>query len=89
MVARVRLSIYKPNRTLPQQELLFDYGTKPTVDFGLQTVRPKGGFPFTPEETQLFVLTSSSGAAAMSNEVRLAPYQELANLVAAIPWEPE
>lgn len=82
------LLVYKPNRTLPQQELLFDYGTKPTVDFGLQTVRPEG-FPFSPEETQLFVLTSSSGAAAMSNEVRLAPYQELAKLVAAIPWEPE
>lgn len=58
------------------------------MSYGLQTVRPKG-FPFTPEETQLFVLTSSSGAAAMSNDARLAPYQKLAELVAAVPWEPE
>ncbi len=68
---------------------MFDYFKKPSVGYGLQTVRPKG-FPFKPEETALFVLTSSSGAAAMSNEARLAPYAELAKLVEALPpWEPD
>jgi thymine-DNA glycosylase len=70
------------------QELLFDYAKKPAVAFGMQSVRPKG-WPFKPEETQLFVLTSPSGAAAMSNEARMAPYLELAQLVEAIPWEVE
>lgn len=69
------------------QELLFDYANKPAVAYGLQTVRPKG-FPFS--ETQLFVLTSPSGASALSNEVRLAPYLGLARLAQELgPWEPE
>lgn len=70
------------------QELLFDYASKPAVEYGMQTVRPKG-FPFTPEQTTLFVLTSPSGASALKNDERLAPYTELAKLVEAIPWEPE
>lgn len=70
------------------QELLFDYGSKPTVTCGLQTVRPPG-FPFTPEQTKLFVLTSPSGASALTNEARLAPYLQLAQELEAIPWVPE
>jgi TDG/mug DNA glycosylase family protein len=56
------------------------------IPYGLQTMRPEG-FPFTAEETLLFVLTSSSGAAAMSNEAREAPYKELAVLLQQFPWE--
>lgn len=70
------------------QELFFDstlHKGSP-IPFGLQEMRPEG-FPFTAEETLLFVLTSSSGAAAMSNEAREAPYKELATLLQQFPWE--
>lgn len=56
------------------------------IPYGLQEMRPEG-FPFTAEETRLFVLTSSSGAAAMSNEAREAPYKELAVLLQQFPWD--
>ncbi|KAM3577730.1 hypothetical protein VYU27_000274 [Nannochloropsis oceanica] len=70
------------------KELFYDspaYKKKGLISYGLQTMRPEG-FPFTVEETQLFVLTSSSGAAAMSNEAREAPYKELAVLLQQFPW---
>jgi hypothetical protein len=62
------------------------YKKKVLISYGLQTMRPEG-FPFTAEETLLFVLTSSSGAAAMSNEDREAPYKELAVLLQQFPWD--
>lgn len=55
-----------------------DHGLQP------QELRPKG-WPF-PPSTQVFVLASSSGRAALSNEQRSAPYRELAALVATMPW---
>ncbi|CAM9560693.1 unnamed protein product [Hapterophycus canaliculatus] len=46
--------------------------------FGLQpaALRPPG-WPFPAERTEMFVLPSSSGAAAMTNEAREAPYRAL------------
>jgi len=69
--------------------LFFDstlYKKGSVIPYGLQDLRPEG-FPFPAEETLLFVLTSSSGAAAMSNEAREAPYKELAVLLQQFPWE--
>jgi G:T/U-mismatch repair DNA glycosylase len=55
-------------------------------DHGLQpsSLRPPG-WPF-PPSTHVFVLASSSGRAALSNEARSAPYRELAAIVDSMPW---
>lgn len=68
------------------QELFFDHSSKPAINYGVQEVRPKG-WPFKADETVVFVLTSSSGAAAMTNEAREAPYRELAALLKQIPLD--
>jgi TDG/mug DNA glycosylase family protein len=69
-----------------QFQHLFDGNQK--VDYGLQTIRPPG-WPFRPEHCQVFVLTSSSGASALTNEQREAPYRDLAALLAGLPpWQP-
>ena len=44
------------------------------LDYGLQELRPEG-WPL-PPRTQVWLLTSSSGAAALTNEAREAPYRE-------------
>lgn len=67
-----------------QWKCLFDPPLK-ECDHGLQTTRPPG-WPF-PPSTRVFVLSSSSGRAAMTDEVRAAPYAELARLVKDVPWE--
>lgn len=70
------------------EELFFDASAKVkaqtkggkagTFRFGLQpeTLRPPG-WPFPAGRTEMFVLPSSSGAAAMTNESREAPYRAL------------
>ena len=58
-------------------------------DFGVQpqSQRPPG-WPL-PPSTLVFVLTSSSGRAAMTNAERLAPYVALSKLLQDIPWRGE
>ena len=53
-----------------------------TCSYGTQPLRPPG-WPL-PLSTAVYVLPSSSGRAAMTNDARLAPYRELAALVAAL-----
>jgi hypothetical protein len=48
----------------------FDYGNQ-------EDIRPPG-WPFPPSICKVFLLTSSSGAAALTNEARERPYRELA-----------
>ena len=57
-----------------------------TCTFGIQRhdVRPPG-WPF-PASTDVFVLPSSSGRAALNNEERRAPYAELAGMLHSLPW---
>ncbi len=43
------------------------------------------GWPL-PAETEVWVMTSTSGAAAMTTVARFAPYQELAERFRQIPW---
>jgi hypothetical protein len=53
-------------------------------------VQPPGlrppGWPCPASATDVFVLPSSSGRAALTNEARRAPYVELAARVNAVPW---
>ncbi|CAM9809556.1 unnamed protein product [Ectocarpus fasciculatus] len=70
------------------EELFFDASAKDKAKtkggkagpfrFGLQPadLRPPG-WPFPAERTEMFVVPSSSGAAAMTNEAREAPYRNL------------
>ncbi len=53
--------------------------------FGVQTARPPG-WPACLAKTIVFVLSSSSGAAAMTNEEREGPYLELGQLLQQFPW---
>jgi len=55
-----------------------------TVGLGPQQVRPMG-WPFR-EDTAVWVLTSTSGASALTNAQRLAPYARLSEALADIPW---
>ena len=57
-----------------------------TCTFGVQPrdLRPPG-WPF-PASTDVFVLSSSSGRAALNNEERKAPYVELGGLFHSLPW---
>ena len=43
------------------------------------------GWPF-PPTTRVLVLTSTSGASALTNEARIRPYAELAKELSAIDW---
>jgi hypothetical protein len=55
-----------------------------TVDLGPQAHLPPG-WPL-PPATEVWVLTSTSGASALTNEARAAPYRQLAARLAEIPW---
>lgn len=68
-----------------QWKALFEPPLK-TCEHGLQPpgVRPPG-WPL-PAATEVFVLSSSSGRAAMTDEQRRRPYRELAALVRGMPW---
>lgn len=68
-----------------QWKALFEPPLK-TCEHGLQPagVRPPG-WPL-PPSTAVFVLSSSSGRAAMTDEERRGPYKELAGLVKGMPW---
>ena len=72
------------------QELFFDDPSpKLPISYGVQDKLPIG-WPFSRDQTITFVLTSSSGASALTNEVREAPYKELASLLSKLaPWIPE
>lgn len=55
-----------------------------TVDLGRQSQLPPG-WPL-PAATEVWVLTSTSGASALTNEQRAAPYLALASRLREIPW---
>ena len=55
-----------------------------TASTGVQEGRPLG-WPW-PERVEVHVLTSSSGASALTNEERLAPYRALGQRLQGIPW---
>jgi TDG/mug DNA glycosylase family protein len=44
------------------------------------------GWPLPVDRTEVWVLTSTSGAAPMSNADRERPYQQLAHRLAEVPW---
>jgi TDG/mug DNA glycosylase family protein len=44
------------------------------------------GWPLPVDRTEVWVLTSTSGAAPMSNADRERPYQQLAERLAQVPW---
>jgi G:T/U-mismatch repair DNA glycosylase len=68
-----------------QWKMLFDPPLK-VCEHGLQpsTLRPPA-WPL-PASTAVWILSSSSGRAAMTDEARRAPYRGLAQLVATMPW---
>lgn len=53
--------------------------------YGIQLIRPID-WPKELNQSIVFLLPSTSGAAAMSNEIRINPYHELAELLQTIPW---
>ena len=55
-----------------------------TVPLGRQPALPPG-WPL-PPWTEVWVLTSTSGASALTNEARAAPYEALAARLREIPW---
>ena len=79
------------------EELFFDASAKVKAQtkggkngafrFGLQpaTLRPPG-WPFPAERTELFVVPSSSGAAAMTSEAREGPYRTLGEHLSRHEW---
>jgi TDG/mug DNA glycosylase family protein len=56
-----------------------------TSSFGVQTIRPPG-WPKALSDSIVFVLPSSSGAAAMTNEERETPYMALGALLSEFEW---
>ena len=58
-----------------------------SVAYGLQprSLRPKG-WPRCLSETEIWVLTTTSGAAGLTNEARAAPYLELGRRLASEEW---
>ena len=58
----------------------------PQVEYGLQppSLRPRA-WPL-PPTTAVWLLTSTSGAAALTNEARAAPWAALGAEVAGVPW---
>ena len=44
------------------------------------------GWPLCPERTEVWVMPSSSGRAAMTREAREGPWVELGTRLATIPW---
>ncbi len=55
-----------------------------TVEYGCQGDLRPPGWPFSTNDCRVFVLTSSSGAAALTNIQREAPYIELAEELAKL-----
>lgn len=58
------------------------------VETGPQSLLPPG-WPLPPSASEVWVLTSTSGAAAMTTEVREAPYRALSARLAQISWPRE
>ncbi|WIA35650.1 hypothetical protein OEZ86_004062 [Tetradesmus obliquus] len=57
------------------------------VKLGLQPQQQlPPGWPLPADKTEVWVLTSTSGAAPMSNQAREAPYRQLAQRLAQLPW---
>jgi TDG/mug DNA glycosylase family protein len=58
------------------------------VGLGPQDPRllPSTKWPFPRDKTQAWVLTSTSGASALTNEARIEPYQQLSDALSHIPW---
>ena len=54
------------------------------IDLGRQELVPKR-WPF-PKETQVWVLTSTSGASALTNEARILPYSQLSKELERFSW---
>ena len=43
------------------------------------------GWPL-PDSTEVWVMTSTSGASPMTTEARMAPWHKLSNQLAQLPW---
>jgi thymine-DNA glycosylase len=56
-----------------------------SIQYGVQSIRPPG-WPYPADVTQVIVLTSSSGASALTNEQREAPYKLLGTMLSSIEW---
>jgi thymine-DNA glycosylase len=56
-----------------------------SIQYGVQSIRPPG-WPYSADITQVIVLTSSSGASALTNEQREAPYKLLGSMLSSIEW---
>jgi TDG/mug DNA glycosylase family protein len=72
--------------TIYQKEQKTAIKTKTTVRYGIQSQRPYD-WPILLEKSIVFLLPSSSGAAALTNEVREGPYIELSRLLSLWPLE--
>ena len=68
----------------PEAELLDDFACKHPIDTQLRMAWLQG-WPL-PAATEVWVLPSTSGAAAMTVEERVGPYREMAARLAAVPW---
>lgn len=55
------------------------------VGWGRQRVLPSG-WPLPLQDTEVWVMSSTSGAAALSRAERFAPWQALADRLATMPW---
>mmetsp|Transcript_12968 Transcript_12968/g.11749 ORF Transcript_12968/g.11749 Transcript_12968/m.11749 type:complete len:119 (-) Transcript_12968:98-454(-) len=62
-----------------------DVNSKQKFTYGKQSIRPND-WPDWLDKSTIFVCTSTSGAAALSNDIRIKPYQELKYLLDLIPW---
>jgi TDG/mug DNA glycosylase family protein len=56
-----------------------------TIPLGRQSVLPQG-WPLPVDTSEVWVMTSTSGAAAMTKEARYAPWKALAERLAQEPW---
>ncbi|KAG2499959.1 hypothetical protein HYH03_002244 [Edaphochlamys debaryana] len=59
-------------------------GRVKSVEYGPQTLLPTG-WPL-PRSTEVWVCSSTSGAAALSREAREEPYRRVAERLGAVPW---
>ena len=64
---------------------LFDPPLKKVESYGIQTRLPTD-WPVECRQSEVWVLPSSSGRAAMTVAERMQPYQSLAKRVQSIPW---
>lgn len=63
---------------------LFDPPLKKVHNYGKQSILPPD-WPVS-SHSQVWILPSSSGRAAMSTQERVKPYQELAERLDKVPW---